>query len=1474
MAETGSNTFSKLLFVDAATGPGFQGLGQALKSTKASTSQLKSEISELEGNFSKLFAALGAWYSIDKTADRFININKSMILTSNSLKKYGVSVKEADNIMESFSKTIGITRENSLELMKIYEKGFPLVNMKKAEQLMINIRNATGANVDAMKDVMSTLENIISEYPELQKSVEDMTASDKERLKVLSRTSLITGKMSLQQVRSLQDYISGNAYVSEQQREQEEQLRRIQESHRRILRTFEGLGLIIGETLVPYMQKVSDFLDKNKAQVKDVLSFIAKWGTQMGIVAGSALIISKALKVASAPMRFLSKMKSSGISGMLSGYTGVTTGAGGESSGVLRRDGSSISKALYVTDTTNLAKSLIGKKGKGGATFIPGSLKKPKSVGRLGKLGGKAMKGGIAGVLLAAAGIGASYLGSKAEDSGYETTGKTLKEAGKGLGIAGGVAGGAAIGTVVGAGPWGTAIGGIIGGLAAALPMFVDFGKIIGKLKDYMKPAIEGVKNLFAGFLPVLELHLKNTFSEIKENASNLWSTIKSIGSFMVDVFKSAVSTAKDVLNSIVGTIKGIYGFWKSYVFDPMISVATTIYGAWKNYIFDPMISVATTIYGAWKNYIFKPIVGTIKLIYGAWKKYLFDPVISLFSSMVETIKTVFEDTIVGKSISRVVGIVDKGINMVKNIFQQGWGFVLKAISSIPFLGDLTSAMIEEGKSRRKKDRMLKEKGAESGKSIAESMVKAQIEAQKRDQEKNKTRESLVQKAALGNMKAINELQKRMSNQKAVKGFEKAATDVNKKISQQEKLLEKIKEPTREDIEREHKARYETGEIERQWDQLPEIMKKEMVKKAQEHTDKLRKEEKQKLEGFKQERSGLMKEFGLTEESIKQFKSNEKALEAAFVGLAKNVEYTGTLLDNQVSLMDNLINRGHALGGVTMQRVQMEAESVEKTAKEQIGLLETQKHFLDLEEKRLKELGKEEDISQQLKVLQSKRDEISSKIEEKQSLIVTAQQKQLDVQRKILQVQQNLSSAGESYYNTYIEFVQRAGAVNMNSITGLLDSQIERYRNTQTEISNTINSINQFSESLKSISSSSDFSEKQKSELAKLFMETQDLSPEEAQEKVNKAIEEGKSIQTLNKELQAEIIGLKEQSLQLENKIEDAAIAATHAYDQRQRLAQKDLEYAEGMVNLIDNMAVGVGASASMRLQAVNAAREELDWIKKAKKVAEEKMAVLKNENKVKELQEQGIDVENERLKLAERIKELRNEELNNIQKQTQMLRQLRDGWISAISASTNGQGMITKIMVDQNKNLAASMSYFKGIRSNVSGAVRRRGETGVGTLESQRFNIAGGISGGSGIGYISDVDKYLGLDPMLAQQSAMGGARADLAGMFSGATDVMTGNMRNPGAGLLGGTNQQFLNVPGNAGVNRPSSFVPSSKMPDFQEERQRQKEAAARSGKGHGCIQLTINVSTIDEAIKKIRKELSKALGIFGNSESSEKK
>lgn len=203
-------------------------------------------------------------------------------------------------------------------------------------------------------------------------------------------------------------------------------------------------------------------------------------------------------------------------------------------------------------------------------------------------------------------------------------------------------------------------------------------------------------------------------------------------------------------------------------------------------------------------------------------------------------------------------------------------------------------------------------------------------------------------------------------------------------------------------------------------------------------------------------------------------------------------------------------------------------------------------------------------------------------------------------------------------------------------------------------------------------------------------------------------------------------------------------------------LVSAQAQKMQNLVTLADNFATGVGASAQMRLQSVQAMDKEIAVLQQMASETDRQIAEDKANGK-------------DSLALQQRRLDLDNQILQKQTAQAQQMRQLRDGWISALGAMNTGAGRFTKIMISQEQALSAGVGRFKSVISNTSGTIRNAGSSvneRTGYTTSAKFSgfSEGGINpnqGGIGSGQFAYLTGQTGEFDLNTMEAVMRGKAA-----------------------------------------------------------------------------------------------------------------
>jgi len=296
-------------------------------------------------------------------------------------------------------------------------------------------------------------------------------------------------------------------------------------------------------------------------------------------------------------------------------------------------------------------------------------------------------------------------------------------------------------------------------------------------------------------------------------------------------------------------------------------------------------------------------------------------------------------------------------------------------------------------------------------------------------------------------------------------------------------------------------------------------------------------------------------------------------------------------------------------------------------------------------------------------------------------------------------------------------------------------------------------------------------------------------------------------------------------------------------------------------VQLAQNLAMGVGASASMIFQQVQAVERVIQVLQKQRSemelIYQSQMATAEAAGNVELARTLEFQMTSQLLELDNKITAERS-------KQAGLSKTIRDGWVSAVSSMMTGEGMFTKIVVDQNTRLGGMMAATGNKTTGL-----RTGFAGRGFESSQRF-VPGGINGDNS-GITSGWQEALSSGNPLASLFSSTGGSLDPKKI----SEAMMEWQKNIGSGLgtgaagAGGSiygTSELLQLQtdhfkewGSHGIKiNADTPLPVSIMNNDSSL----VEAATSSGKGSGGLTVGLNETDRKKVVDAVVVELTKGM------------
>lgn len=216
---------------------------------------------------------------------------------------------------------------------------------------------------------------------------------------------------------------------------------------------------------------------------------------------------------------------------------------------------------------------------------------------------------------------------------------------------------------------------------------------------------------------------------------------------------------------------------------------------------------------------------------------------------------------------------------------------------------------------------------------------------------------------------------------------------------------------------------------------------------------------------------------------------------------------------------------------------------------------------------------------------------------------------------------------------------------------------------------------------------------------------------------------------------QREILNIQKQRVE---------ITETFVKENQSQIEQQErlVSLSESQISLQDSAGMGLRAQVGARKMLMDQLSKEISLIGIQVSKSEEQMAVLQEQKKATTDPEKLRDIEYQIYTQNKLLLENRTKQTQTMQKQAEVSKSMREGWISAISAMTTGAGVFTRIVISQEKNLG-NLTFAQPDKIK---ALRMGGTTGGRTSSAQW--TPGGFREGSAGGFEKDVLSQYGVNP------------------------------------------------------------------------------------------------------------------------------
>ena len=147
-----------------------------------------------------------------------------------------------------------------------------VISVSDFEGMMKRIKSIVGANADAIGKMQGALAEVSQQYPVLSAQLTELanrqgqvSAAEKAALQTKVRNLYFIGKINDAQYKQLSSYLSANKQMSSEDKKRQQQMQAQIADWNSLKRHMEDIGMVVGKTIMPVMQRVANLLESWKS---------------------------------------------------------------------------------------------------------------------------------------------------------------------------------------------------------------------------------------------------------------------------------------------------------------------------------------------------------------------------------------------------------------------------------------------------------------------------------------------------------------------------------------------------------------------------------------------------------------------------------------------------------------------------------------------------------------------------------------------------------------------------------------------------------------------------------------------------------------------------------------------------------------------------------------------------------------------------------------------------------------------------------------------------------------------------------------------------------------------------------------------------------------------------------------------------------------------------------------------------------
>ncbi len=176
--------------------------------------------------------------------------DKALVSISARAISFGKSITTIESSLGKTSKATSLTRMETMELFKNYQKSMRFASLEQFDKMMRVIQNTVGTNVEEMEEMKSTIISLAETYPvlaDMAARMSNLSGEQVENYREMLNIARYSGDIGRKEYVNLLGMVNANKFLTESEKKRLEYGKEYLKDIGTVKRFFEGIKMVFGD---------------------------------------------------------------------------------------------------------------------------------------------------------------------------------------------------------------------------------------------------------------------------------------------------------------------------------------------------------------------------------------------------------------------------------------------------------------------------------------------------------------------------------------------------------------------------------------------------------------------------------------------------------------------------------------------------------------------------------------------------------------------------------------------------------------------------------------------------------------------------------------------------------------------------------------------------------------------------------------------------------------------------------------------------------------------------------------------------------------------------------------------------------------------------------------------------------------------------------------------------------------------------